>query len=308
MSATYTAQRALSGTAVISANTSPTSGSINTYNASGGARTPTLPALSSLNVGAWMLLEKDTLDTSANKVTFTAAGADTFQDLSTGLVLSAAGEQVLVEVVQPVATKYFKVISRSYALGGVPSVAVPQAGINNFNHALQTQLVVSGTAYYIANSNLVMPVSPITGMIANKTAFVWEIAMAKTAAGTGTFQTVIYRGTNGSTADTADVTQTLGTQTAVIDEMVLNIMLVVTAAGGTGSYYWTIIPNNRASVPATPAGFGIPGTGSNAFFSNTVSPVALNTAGLAFGIGFISTTGTPTITVPMVQAYAYNMN
>lgn len=191
---------------------------------------------------------------------------------------------------------------------GIPNAAIQQAGINNFNHALQSQTVVSGTAYYVTNSGLTMPASALNGMTANKTAFVWNIAMAKTAAGTGTFQVVLYRGTNGTTSDTADVTQTIGTQTAVIDELLLNIQLVVTTTGATGGYYWSIIPDNRASVPATAAGFGVPGTASNAYLNGTVSAVAMNTASLIFGIGFIATTGTPTITVPMVQAFAFNMD
>lgn len=193
---------------------------------------------------------------------------------------------------------------------GVPNAAIQQAAINNFNHALQSQVTVAGTPYYVTNSGLAMPASPLTGMVANKTAFVWNIMLTKNAAGTGTFQIVLYRGTNGSTSDTADVTQTLGTQTAVIDEMVLNIQLVVTTTGSSGGYYWTIIPDNRASVPATPAGFGVPGTGSDAYFNGSVSSVAMNTAGLVFGIGFIANTGgtLPTVTVPLCQAFAYNMN
>jgi hypothetical protein len=191
---------------------------------------------------------------------------------------------------------------------GIPNAAIQQAAINNFNHALQSQTVVSATAYYVTNSSLTMPASALTGMTANKTAFVWNMCMTKTAAGTGSFQIVIYRGTNGSTSDTPDVSQSIGTQTAVIDEMIVQVMVVVTTTGSSGAYYWSICPDNRASVPATPAGFGVAGTGSNSFFNGTVSSVALNTASLIFGLGFIATTGTPTITVPIVQAYAYNMD
>lgn len=34
----------------------------------------------------------------------------------------------------------------------------------------------------------------------------------------------------------------------------------------------------------------------------------LNTAGLAFGLGFVATTGTPTIRIVQVQAYAHNLS
>lgn len=178
-----------------------------------------------------------------------------------------------------------------------------QAGINNFNTALQSQTVVSGTAYYITSSNLLMPAAPIVGMAANQTTFVWDVAMAKTAAGTGTFAIVLYRGTTGTTADTADITQTLGTQTAVADNLDLRVKLTVTATGATGSYFWSICPSNSAGAAA---GFGIPS--SVGYFSGSKTTVALNTTSLQFGLGFIATTGTPTVTVPMVRALAYDMN
>jgi hypothetical protein len=127
--------------------------------------------------------------------------------------------------------------------------------------------------------------------------------MAKTAAGTGTFQIKLYRGTNGSTADTADVTQTIGTQTAVVDNMTVDVEIVVTTIGAAGAYFWSIIPTNKA---ITATGFGV-ATGPTGQFSGTVSGVALNTAALKFGIGFVATTGTPTITVPMVRAQALNV-
>jgi len=135
------------------------------------------------------------------------------------------------------------------------------------------------------------------------TRFVWRVAMTKTAAGTGAFQIAIYRGTNGTTADTQDVLQTIGTQTAVTDNMTVDVEVVVTATGATGSYYWSIIPNNGA---ASGTGFGVT-VGTSAYFSGTVSSVAMNTANLNFGLGFIATTGTPTITIPFVQANAYKL-
>lgn len=163
--------------------------------------------------------------------------------------------------------------------------------------ALQTQVVVSGTSYYITGSNVSVPSTAIVG-----TRFRWTVAMAKTAAGTGTFQVKLYRGTNGSTSDTADVTQTLGTQTAAVDSMMLDVEIVITTTGATGAYYWSIIPTSKA---VTATGFGV-ATGPTGQFSGTVSSVALNTASLKLGLGFVATTGTPTITVPMVRAQALN--
>ena len=128
--------------------------------------------------------------------------------------------------------------------------------------------------------------------------------MTKTAAGTGTFQIVIYRGTNGTTADTADVSQSIGTQTAAVDSMTVDIAVQVTATGATGSYRWAIIPQNKA---ITATGFGV-ATGAGGFFSGQVTGVAMNTTSLKFGLGFIATTGTPTIVVPLVNAWTQNIS
>jgi hypothetical protein len=184
---------------------------------------------------------------------------------------------------------------------GIPATEIP-SGITNGNTALQSQVVVSATSYYITNSNLNLPNPMKVGLVVGSR-FRWTIAMAKTAAGTGTFQIKLYRGTNGSTADTADVTQTIGTQTAVVDNMTVDVEIVVTTIGAAGAYFWSIIPTNKA---ITATGFGV-ATGPTGQFSGTVSGVALNTAALKFGIGFVATTGTPTITVPMVRAQALNV-
>lgn len=174
--------------------------------------------------------------------------------------------------------------------------------IDNASQASQSQSVVSATAYYITRSNLTMPTAFKVPMQVG-TRFIWRVGMTKTAAGTGTFQVRIYRGINGTTADTADVTQTIGTQTAVVDNMMVDVQVVVTATGATGSYYWSICPANKA---ITATGFGV-ATGAGAFFSGTVSAVAMNTTSLQFGLGFIATTGTPTIVIPYVNALAFNI-
>ena len=168
--------------------------------------------------------------------------------------------------------------------------------------ALQSQTVVAGTAYYVTNSAITVPSTTATGMVVG-TRFWWETAMMKTAAGTNAFNIIIYRGTNGTTADTADVTQSVGVQTAAVDNMVVTVEVVVTATGATGSYWWSIVPVNKA---ITATGFGV-ATGTAAFSSGTVSSVALNTAGLKFGLGFSCATGTPTITIPYTRAIVSNL-
>lgn len=185
---------------------------------------------------------------------------------------------------------------------GIPAVNLPN-GITNVNTSTQSQTVVSGTAYYIAGSTLSLPATLRGGMVVG-TVFRWTIAMAKTAAGTGIFEIILYRGTAGTTADTADVAQTIGTQTAVVDNMTIDIDMVVTTTGATGAYYWSIIPTSKA---ASATGFGVP-VGPTGQFSGTKSSVAMNTASLKFGIGFRATTGTPTVTVPLVRATTQNIS
>lgn len=169
-------------------------------------------------------------------------------------------------------------------------------GSANSNTATQSQTVVSATAYYVTNSDLAVPANLVVG-----SKFRWTVAMAKTAAGTGIFEIIIYRGTAASTADTADVAQTIGTQTAAVDNMTVDVEVVVTTTGATGAYYWSIIPTSKA---ATATGFGV-AVGPTGQFSGTKSSVALNTASLKFGLGFRATTGTPTVTVPLVRGNSY---
>jgi lysophospholipase L1-like esterase len=99
----------LDGAAVISANTAPTLGRINRYDAAAAARTPALPALSGKSVGARMIVQKT--DISTNTVTFTCAGSDTFIDgTSTTLKLFMQGEQRELQVVSISGTKYWKAV------------------------------------------------------------------------------------------------------------------------------------------------------------------------------------------------------
>lgn len=186
--------------------------------------------------------------------------------------------------------------------GGIPTSSLPD-GLTNFNSAQQSQVVVSGTSYYITNSNINLPAALKTGIVVGTT-LKWRVAMNKSAAGTGTFQFVIFMGTNGTIADTATVTQTIGTQTAAADSLVCDVTVVFTAVGSsTGSFYWSIVP---VQVAAAATGFGVV-AGSGGQFSGTVSSLNTTTASLKFGLGFIATTGTPTIVVPQVQAQAFNL-
>jgi len=173
--------------------------------------------------------------------------------------------------------------------------------ITNFNQAAQSQVVVSGTEYYITNSDLDMPAVYSTAIAAGTT-MKWRIALTKTAAGTGTFQILLKKGTNGSIADTSIVTQTIGTQTAAADNMEADIQLTWTSATAA---YWTIVPHQSA---ASGTGFGLVYPATAAQFSGTISGQTTTTASDKYGLSVIFTTGTPTFVVNEVQAQAFGVN
>lgn len=100
---------ALNGAPAVTSATTPTMGMFNRYNAAAGALSVPLPALAGLNVGATTWVGKDPLDASANTVTFTCNGADTFDDATTSLVLAKPGENRTLQVVTVGTTKYWKI-------------------------------------------------------------------------------------------------------------------------------------------------------------------------------------------------------
>ena len=238
-----------------------------------------------------------------NKVTITAPTTNATLTLAQGSSLITSGAYAITltstgttGVTLPTSGTLFSSTTET------PNANIP-CGINNGNSAAQSQVVVAGSYYYITKSDIDLPATAIAGMKVG-TRFVWRVAFTKTAAGTAGFSICIYRGINGSTSDTRDVTQSVGVSTAAVDSMVVDVQVTVLTTGATGSYYWSIIPVNKA---VTATGFGV-ATGANGYFSGTVSSVAMNTASLKFGLGFMNTTGTPTIVIPLVEAQAFNMD
>jgi hypothetical protein len=172
-------------------------------------------------------------------------------------------------------------------------------GIHNFSTSSLILGGAAGTYYYLAPSALPMPATYLTG-IRSGTTMRWRIKMSKTAAGTGAFNIRLYYGTAGSIADTTLVTQSIGTATAALDDMLLDVVLTFTS---TTAAYWTISTLHSA---ATAVGFGCV-TGSQDL-SGTLSGLTTTTASLIFGIGYSNTTGTAVITVPMIQSEALGVN
>jgi len=84
--------------------------------------------------------------------------------------------------------------------------------------------------------------------------------------------------------------------------MHLIVSVTFTAVSSTvGALYWSISPINKA---ITATGFGC-ATGT--LFSGTVASLNTTTVGVGLGISFASTTGTPTITVPLVNSLLTNL-
>jgi hypothetical protein len=121
---------ALNGAATLSASTAPTMGSINSYNASSGALTPTLQALSSTNVGATCIVEKNVADTSFNTVVLSANGSDTFDDGTVSLTLFAPGDKFAIQCVSISGTKYWKILNNARLKQGIIA-KVAQVPVSN---------------------------------------------------------------------------------------------------------------------------------------------------------------------------------
>lgn len=112
----------LSGTAVLTSGTAPSVGKLNIYNATSGAITATLPALSGLNVGARLAVQKYQGDTSANTVTISCAGSDTFTySGNTSVTLTVTGEQREIQVVSISGTKYWQHVGSWVPLAALDS-------------------------------------------------------------------------------------------------------------------------------------------------------------------------------------------
>lgn len=93
---------------VRSDNTAPAIGQTTYYNATSGNRTPSMPALSGLAVGARLWLRRDPADVSTNTVTVSCPNPDTFYSSgTTSLTLPILGEQREFQVVSVSGTKYW---------------------------------------------------------------------------------------------------------------------------------------------------------------------------------------------------------
>lgn len=282
------------GTGVMSVSTCTDDGTTLTCTVTGGVKSPTF--ISTGTTAGFVDLPQGTTSSAVAPCNTATSICHQAPTAVTSYVLTEPGAA-------PGVNNSFRLTSTA----GVESFAatIPLAsnpnGIHNFNQAAQSQVVVSATEYYVTRSDLDMPAAYNTAIAAG-TVMKWRIALNKTAAGTGTFQILLKKGTNGSTADTSIVTQTIGTQTAAADNMEVDILLVWTSATAA---YWTMIPRQSA---ATGTGFGLVFPAVAAQFNGTISGQTTTTASDKYGVSVKFTTGTPTFIVDEVNAEAFGVN
>lgn len=120
--------------------------------------------------------------------------------------------------------------------------------LNNFS--VVAQAIAATTRTYIAGSNITVPADGFRiGTIIK-----WRITMTKTAAGSAASTFDIAFGTNGTTADTARVSFTKLAGTAVVDEALVEIEMVVRGpitATGVVSGHFKLSHNLNATGHAT---------------------------------------------------------
>jgi hypothetical protein len=202
--------------AVITANTAPTQGNLNRYDASGGALSITLPALSGVDDGANFLIEKYVGDTGLNAVTFTRSGSDTFVNASTSFTLDRPGQRAWLQVVTVSSTKYWAVI-----LAGETN---PRGGLTAIT--AQSALNTSTTLTTIATTNL-----PAASLFAGATYRIKLLGTVKVTSTSGTLTFTPYL------QNTALNTIQMASQTSAEGPVgfALEIMVTVRTVGASGT-------------------------------------------------------------------------
>jgi len=141
---------------------------------------------------------------------------------------------------------------------------------------------------------------PAEGLQAG-TQLIWRISLNKTdAVATAANSFLVKYGTNGTTADTTELTFTGPTQTAVTDNGIITIIVTVRSVNSsTGTWYGSIemihnLATTGLSTQNTYTANGVTGS-----FNDT-------TAGAKIGIA-VTTAASCTLTVHQVQAQSVNL-
>ncbi|MBE7194414.1 MAG: right-handed parallel beta-helix repeat-containing protein [Gordonia polyisoprenivorans] len=129
MATTAIASKPLAVKAPVTAAVTPAVNDFQPINASGGAITATLPALSSTlaATSAVVVVEKASTDTSANIVTVACAGSDAFASGGTSIALKVAGEKLELQAAMIGGTVVWKVLRHHIPLSALDARYQPKA-------------------------------------------------------------------------------------------------------------------------------------------------------------------------------------
>ena len=293
----------LLGSAAITTNTTPAMGSFTIYDATAGSLSVTLPGLAGLNVGAYGAVQKVSTDTTANTVTFTCAGSDTFDNAATTEVLRIPGQIRTLQVVSVGGTKHWKVASGNSPISSLDLRYAPlPVGLASL--ASLAALSVIGNA--TASSAIPTAVSLASTAVASTICFrdtnanlgvnslIQSVTTTATAAGTTTLtvastnlqqftgsttQTVVLpSGTTLSNGQQYVITnRSSGAVTvnknggSTLQVLAANSQLTATLiSNGTSAGTWDVDYSLAAGAPATSGSSLLKGNGSGGF-SNAVS-------------------------------------
>lgn len=167
--------------------------------------------------------------------------------------------------------------------------------MNNASTANQT--ATTTTPAYLTGSAIKVPGA---GLHAGAQ-FIWRFVMTKTASGTATPSFIVKYGTNGTTADTSEITFTGPAETAAVDTAYVTINVTVRSVSATGTWVGSVLMlhNNSASgfISALP----------NMFVAQSVTGTFNDTTSGAI-VGLTVTAGTSnTFTIQQVQAEALGL-
>ena len=165
------------------------------------------------------------------------------------------------------------------------------------NASTADQTIAAATTTYLTGSNISIPSS---GLQAG-TQFIWRISLDKTdTAATAADTFIVKYGTNGTTADTSEISFTGPTQTAVADKGTITIIVTVRSVNSsTGTWYGNIqlVHNLSATGLANTASYV-----SNAVSASFNDTVASSIVGIT-----ITTAASATLTIHQVQTQSVNL-
>ncbi len=221
---------------------------------------------------------------------------------STGYLMTVAGGQPAWEAVPTWNQSTTGNAATANALASGYAITNAQNGRGLFNFSTVTQntgQLVAATPVYITKSDIDLPSSLVTGVVAG-TVLKYRFNVGKNADGTGACSILLYYGTNGSTTDSAYATLTLPASTAAVDTMTVDIQVTFSSATACN------VVMGVTHSAATAAGFGVT-SGAPAYYA-TPSGMSIPTS-CKFGVGIQAASGgtMPTYIIGFVQAEAFNL-